>query len=324
MRRREFLTAFGSAAAWPLGAQAQSPRPRRLVGFLHPGRSQIASMRAASFGQGLLAGAGARERLEMVIRIAEEETDQLPGMAAELVSLGVQVIAAVSPSAVQAAYRATRTIPIVAVDLESDPVASGWAESLGRPGGNVSGVFLDLPELSAKCLQLLRETVPDLAKLGVLWDPATGSVPLQALGKVAASLSLGMAVQEVRRTGDFEGAFRAIGPADRSGLLMLPSPLFASNLQLLADLSLEHRLPAITLFPEFARTGGLLAYGPDLTRLFRQAGALTRKILDGADAAEQPIERPARFQLVVNLKTAEALGVTVPTSVLLLADEVIE
>ena len=176
-------------------------------------------------------------------------------MAAELVSLGVQVIAAVSPSAVQAAYRATRTIPIVAVDLESDPVASGWAESLGRPGGNVSGVFLDLPELSAKCLQLLRETVPDLAKLGVLWDPATGSVPLQALGKVAASLSLGMAVQEVRRTGDFEGAFRAIGPADRSGLLMLPSPLFASNLQLLADLSLEHRLPAITLFPEFARTG---------------------------------------------------------------------
>jgi putative ABC transport system substrate-binding protein len=171
---------------------------------------------------------------------------------------------------------------------------------------------------------LLRETVPNLAKLGVLWDPATGSVPLQALGKVAASLSLGMAVQEVRRTGDFEGAFRAIGPADRTGLLMLPSPLFASNLQLLADLSLEHRLPAITLFPEFARTGGLLAYGPDLTRLFRQAGALTRKILDGADAAEQPIERPARFQLVVNLKTAEALGVTVATSVLLLADEVIE
>ena len=187
MRRREFLTAFGSAAAWPLGGQAQSPRPRRLVGFLHPGRSQVASMRAASFGQGLLAGAGARDRLEMVIRIAEEETDQLPGMAAELVSLGVQVIAAVSPSAVQAAYRATRTIPIVAVDLESDPVANGWAESLGRPGGNVSGVFLDLPELSAKCVQLLRETVPDLAKLGVLWDPATGSVPLQALGKVAAS-----------------------------------------------------------------------------------------------------------------------------------------
>jgi putative tryptophan/tyrosine transport system substrate-binding protein len=281
-------------------------------------------MRAASFGHGLLAGSGAREGLEVVTRVAEEENDRLPGMAAELVGLGVQVIAAVSPSAVHAAYRATTTIPIVAVDLESDPVANGWAASLGRPGGNVTGIFLDLPELSAKCLQMLRETVPKLAKLGVLWDPATGSVPLQALEKVTGSLSLEMAVQEVRRAGDFEGAFRTIGSAEGTGLLMLPSPLFTSNLQLLADLSLAHRFPAITLFPEFARTGGLVAYGPDLTRLFRQAGALTRKILEGANAAEQPIERPARFQLVVNLKTAEALGVTVATSVLLLADEVIE
>ena len=180
---------------------------------------------------GLLAGVGTREGLEVVLRIADEETEQLPGMAAELVSLGVQVIAAVSPSAVHAAYRATKTIPIIAVDLESDPVANGWAKSLGHPGGNVTGIFLDLPELSAKCLQMLRETVPKLAKLGVLWDPATGSVPLQALEKVTGSLSLEMAVQEVRRAGDFEGAFRAIGPADGTGLLMLPSPLFTSNLQ---------------------------------------------------------------------------------------------
>ena len=324
MRRREVLVGLGAVLATPLVGQAQtSPLPRR-VGFLHPGRSQVASMRAASFGHGLLAGVGAREGLEVVTRVAEEENDRLPGMVAELVGLEVQVIAAVSPSAVHAAYRATTTIPIVAVDLESDPVANGWAASLGRPGGNVTGIFLDLPELSAKCLQMLRETVPKLAKLGVLWDPATGSVPLQALEKVTGSLSLEMAVQEVRRAGDFEGAFRAIGPAEGTGVLMLPSPLFTSNLQLLADLSLAHRFPSITLFPEFARTGGLLAYGPDLPRLFRQAGALTRKILEGANPAEQPIERPARFQLVVNLKTAEALGVTVATSVLLLADEVIE
>ena len=281
-------------------------------------------MRAASFGHGLLAGVGAREGLELVSRIAEEEIDRLPGMATELVGLGVQALGAVSPSAVHAAYKATRTIPIVAVDLELDPVANGWAASLGRPGGNVTGVFLDLPELSAKCLQMLTETVPKLTKLGVLWDPATGSVPLQALEKVTGSLSLAMVVQKVSGSGDFEGAFRAIGAAEGTGVLMLPSPLFTSNLQLLADLSLAHRFPAITLFPEFARTGGLLAYGPDLPRLFRQAGALTRKILEGASPAEQPIERPARFQLVVNLKTAEALGVTVPTSVLLLADEVIE
>jgi putative tryptophan/tyrosine transport system substrate-binding protein len=324
MRRREVLVGLGAVLATPLVGQAQTAPAQRRVGFLHPGRSQVASMRAASFGHGLLAGSGAREGLEVVTRVAEEENDRLPGMAAELVGLGVQVIAAVSPSAVHAAYKATTTIPIVAVDLESDPVANGWATSLGRPGGNVTGIFLDLPELSAKCLQMLRETVPRLAKLGVLWDPATGSVPLQALEKVTGSLSLEMAVQEVRRAGDFEGAFRAIGPAEGTGILMLPSPLFTSNLQLLADLSLAHRFPSITLFPEFARTGGLLAYGPDLPRLFRQAGALTRKILEGANPAEQPIERPARFQLVVNLKTAEALGVTVATSVLLLADEVIE
>src|SRR5215204_5604792 len=301
MRRREVVVGLGAVLATPLVGQAQTPRPQRRVGFLHPGRSQVASMRAASFGHGLLAGVGTRDGLEVVSRIADEETEQLPGMAAELVGLGVQVIAAVSPSAVHAAYKATTTIPIVAVDLESDPVANGWAASLGRPGGNVTGIFLDLPELSAKCLQMLRETVPKLAKLGVLWDPATGSVPLQALEKVTGSLSLEMAVQEVRRAGDFEGAFSAIGPAEGTGLLLLPSPLVASNLQILADLSLAHRFPSITLFPEFAR-----------------------KILEGANPAEQPIERPARFQLVVNLKTAEALGVTVATSVLLLADEVIE
>jgi putative tryptophan/tyrosine transport system substrate-binding protein len=324
MRRRELLVGLSAVLAMPPVGQAQTPPPQRRVGFLHPGRSQVASMRAASFGHGLLAGSGAREGLEVVTRVAEEENDRLPGMATELVGLGVQVIAAVSPSAVHAAFKATTTIPIVAVDLESDPVANGWAASLGRPGGNVTGIFLDLPELSAKCLQMLMETVPKLAKLGVLWDPATGSVPLQSLEKVTGSLRLEMAVQEVRRAGDFEGAFRAIGRSEGTGVLMLPSPLFTSNLQLLADLSLALRFPSITLFPEFARTGGLLAYGPDLPRLFRQAGALTRKILEGANPAEQPIERPARFQLVVNLKTAEALGVTVATSVLLLADEVIE
>src|SRR5215218_6002013 len=262
MRRREVLVGLGAVLATPLVGQAQtSPLPRR-VGFLHPGRSQVASMRAASFGHGLLAGSRAREGLEVVTRVAEEENDRLPGMAAELVGLGVQAIAAVSPSAVHAAYGATTTIPIVAVDLESDPVANGWVASLGRPGGNVTGVFLDLPELSAKCLQLLQETAPKLTKLGVLWDPATGSVPLQALERVMASLYLPMQVQEVRRAGDFEGAFRAIGQAEGTGLLLLPSPLVASNLQLVADLSLTHRFPAITLFPEFGHAGGLLAYGP--------------------------------------------------------------
>ena len=177
MRRREVVAALGAGLASPLAARAQ-PRPQRRVGFLHPGRSRVASMRAASFGQGLLAAVGAREGLEVVTRIAEGKTEQLPGMAAELVSLGVQAIAAVSPSAVHAAYGATRSVPIIAVDLESDPVASGWAASLGRPGGNVTGIFLDLPELSAKCLQLLRETMPKLTNLAQMRGSSRLSGPL--------------------------------------------------------------------------------------------------------------------------------------------------
>src|SRR4051794_5567845 len=249
-RRRDAIVALGAALAAPFEARAQPAPRRQRVGFLHPGRSTVASMRAASFGQGLLAAVGARERFEVVTRVAEGETDRLPAMAAELVGLGVDAIAAVSPSAMHAAFAATRTVPIVAVDLESDPVASGWAASLARPGGNVTGVFLDLPELSAKCLQLLREAAPKLTRLGVLWDPATGAVPLQALERVTASLDLAMQVREVRRSSGFEGAFRAIGRAEGTGLLLLPSPLVTSNLQLLADLSLAHRFPAITLFPE--------------------------------------------------------------------------
>jgi putative ABC transport system substrate-binding protein len=327
MRRREVIALIGGAVACgsaPPLAGAQPRAKSRRVGFLHPGRSPVVNMRAASFRQGLVAAGGREDAWEFVMRIAEEEVDQLPRMAAELVALEVPAIAAVSPSAVHAAYEATKAIPIIAVDLESDPVRNGWAAGLAHPAGNVTGIFLDLPELSAKCLQLLREAVPALATLDVMWDPATGSVPLDALKTVTGSLGLAMKVHEVRRAADFREAFRAVAKAQGGGVLMLPSPLVSSNLQLLAELTLEHRLPAITLFPEFAQRGGLLAYGPDLATLFRQAGALTRKVLDGASPAELPIERPARFQLMVNLKTAAALGVAVPTSVLLLADEVIE
>jgi putative ABC transport system substrate-binding protein len=282
-------------------------------------------MRAASLREGLLDAAAGRDgAAELVLRIAEENIDHLPRMAAELVALELQAIAAVSPSAVHAAYGATRTIPIIAVDLESDPVRSGWAASLARPDGNLTGIFMDLPELGAKCLQLLRETVPGLSRLKVLWDPATGSVPLDALRSVTSSLGLDMTVHEVRRAADFAGGFRTDARSQSSGVLLLPSPLVTSNLQLIAELGLAERLPTITLFPEFAQKGGLLAYGPDLQALFWQAGALTYKVLAGANPGELPIERPTRFQLAVNLKTAAALSVVVPTSVLLLANEVIE
>ncbi len=210
------------------------------------------------------------------------------------------------------------------MDLESDPVADGWATSLAHPGGNVTGVFLDLPGFSAKTLQLLREAVPSLSRVAVFWLPASGPRQLEAVRSAAAALELTLEVFEVGHPSEFEEAFQAAAKSRASGALMLSAPLFVGNPQILADLALVNRLPAISIFPNFAQKGGLMAYGPDLLELYPQAGVMTRKLLQGASAADLPIERPTRFKLTANLKTARALGVTMPTSILLSADEVIE
>jgi putative tryptophan/tyrosine transport system substrate-binding protein len=325
MRRRAFLAGLaGGAGAWPLAADAQQPRKPR-VGFLHPGQSEYVSLRIVAFREGLGAPGGRGEaEVEIVARMANERFDQLPEMARELVGLGLQAICAVSPPAVRAAQAATRSVPIVAMDLESDPVASGWAASLARPGGNVTGIFLDFPDFTAKCLQLLREALPVLAKLAVLWHPAAGDLQLAAARNAAAALGITVEVFEVSRVADFGAAFRAMAEARAEGVLMLSTPLFGGNPQPLAELALKHRLAAVTIFPEFAEKGGLIGYGPDLQALFAQAGTLTRKALQGAAAADLPVERPSRFKLVANLKTAKAIGLALPTSILLRADEVIE
>jgi putative tryptophan/tyrosine transport system substrate-binding protein len=262
--------------------------------------------------------------IEIVARFADNQLDRLPALAQELVEQGVRAICAAAPAAVAAARRATPVIPIVAIDLESDPVADGWATSLAHPGGNVTGVFLDLPGFSAKTLQLLREAVPGLSKVAVFWLPASGPRQLEAVRSAASALDLTLEVFEVGRPAEFEAAFEAAVKSKASGVLMLSSPLFASNPQALADLALSNRLPAISIFPDFAQKGGLLGYGPDLLELYPQAGLMTRKLLQGASVADLPIERPTRFKLIANLKTASALRLTLPTSILLSADEVIE
>ena len=245
-------------------------------------------------------------------------------MAADLVGQNVQAICAVAPPAVSAAREATSSIPIIAVDLESDPVGKGWAGILARPGGNVSGIFLDLPDFSAKTLQLLREAAPNAARIGGLWHPATGSLQLNAVQKAAVALGVEFDVFEVNRVADFEEAFRAMSQKNVSGVLMLSSPIFSGNPRVLGDLAIRNRLPAINNFPDFAQNGGLIGYGPDLQSLFTQAGLMTREVMQGSTAAGLPVERPTRFKLVTNLKTARMIGVTMPTSLLLLADEVIE
>jgi putative ABC transport system substrate-binding protein len=325
MRRRDFVKLIvGSGSAWPLSVSAQQSKSWR-IGFLHPGQSAVVSNRIVAFREGLIASTRKDAAdAEIIVRLANEQIDRFPAMAMELVQQNVQAICAVSPPAVRAAREATRSIPIVAMDLESDPVANGWAASLAHPGGNVTGIFLDLPGFNAKSLQLLREAVPALTKVAVFWHPVSGNLQLEAVRKVAIALGVTMEMLEVSSPSDFKPAFLAAARSQAGGVLMLSSPLFGGNPQLLADLALQSRLPAINIFPDFAQKGGLIGYGPELQNLFMQAGVLARKVLQGNAVADLPVERPTRFRLVANAVTARALGLTLPTSILVSADEIIE
>jgi ABC-type uncharacterized transport system substrate-binding protein len=326
LRRREFITLLGgAAAAWPLAAYAQQTTKSRKVGVLHPGESTTVNMRVAAIREGLNDPDNRRESSpEIIVRLADGDVSRLPALATDLVNNRVDTIVAVAPAAVQAAAGATTSIPVLAIDLESDPVASGFVRSLARPGGNVTGVFLDFPDFSAKCLQLLIETVPTLSGVGVLWDPTTGALQLKTVETAAQGFGITVQVFEARRAADIAEAFYASDRSRFHGLLLLSSPLFAGNPQLIADLAIKRNLPTISLFPEIARAGGLIGYGPVIQDLFRQVGGMARKVLQGVKVTELPVERPTRFQLVANLKTAKLIGITLPASILLRADEVIE
>jgi len=323
--RRAFLAALGGAAAWPLYARAQSPQKIPEVGFLYTGSASAVPSRIAALAEGLRSkGYVDGRNVAIVTRTADWKPDEYEQLARDLVKRQVRVFFAGGPVVVRYALAATRTIPIVALDLESDPVKSGLVKSIARPGGNLTGLFFDFPEFSAKWLQLLAEAVPGLARLAIFWDPATAPVQLDTVETVAASRGLSGQVFRVQASGELEAAFRSARDQNVQGVLILSSPLFGSNPGALADLALRYRLPAITLFPEFARLGGLIAYGTNLIDLYVQSGALIGKVLDGAKPEDLPVERPSRFQLVVNLKTARSLGIDLPPTLIARADEVIE
>jgi putative ABC transport system substrate-binding protein len=326
MKRRDFITLLGgAAAAWPLASRAQQPASSRKIGLLHPGESTTVSARIVAIREGLNDPDNKRDSgIEIIVRLADGDLSRLPALATDLVNNRVDAIVAAAPPAVQAAAHATTSIPVIALDLESDPVASGFVASLARPGRNVTGVFLDVPDFSAKCLQLLIESVPTLSGIGLLWDPSTGSLQLKAVEAAAQGFGITVQVFEARRAADIAEAFYTLDRSRIQGLLLLSSPLIAGNPQLVADLTIRRNLPTISLFPDIARAGGLLGYGPDLQGLFRQVGAMARKVLQGAKVAELPVERPTRFQLVANLQTARLIGITLPPAILLRADEVIE
>jgi putative ABC transport system substrate-binding protein len=256
-------------------------------------------------------------------RSAYGNPPQFAGSATELVNLNVDVIYANSAPAARAASAATHSIPIVAVDYTNDPVAAGYAESYGRPGHNLTGVFLDAPDFSGKWLELVKAIVPRLSRVAVLWDPSPGAAHLQALQGAARSIGLRLHVLEVRKPDDIEAAFSAF-PARTQALIILPSPMIYGQSARLAELAMKHRMPSISMAAAFTQAGGALSYGPDAASTFEQSAILVAKILAGAKPADLPIERPTKFNFIVNLKTAKAMGLRVPDFVLVRADKVIK
>src|SRR5712692_3160296 len=308
MRRRAFITLLGGAAAWPVAARAQQPigqagkMPR--VGLLMPGPAAHSATILEPFYQGL------------------------HELGAELVALKVDVIVAWSTPAARAAKQATNTLPIIAAVM-ADPVGDELVASLARPGGNITGTTFLGPELVAKRLQLLREIVPGLSRVAALWHPrAYGERTMAGVLKEieVAARTLGMQLQLVPAAGPDEiaGAFSAMTGERAEAFIVLPSPMLFGEHRRIVNLAADNRLPAMYQAREFVDAGGLVSYGTNLNDLFRRTAAYVDKILKGAKPADLPVEQPTNFELVVNLKTANALGLTIPPSLMLRADQVIE
>ena len=246
----------------------------------------------------------------------------LADMAEEMVQQKIDVIVADSAPSTQAAYRATRSIPIVALDFTNDPVAAGYAESYGRGGKNVTGVFLDAPEFAGKWFELLTAVIPRLSRVAVLYDPAPGTAHLRAVESVARARGIQLEVVEVHTPADLERAFTSFQKRPQA-VVVLPAPLTYTHAKRLGELSVKHRLPATAMARRFAEYGGAMSYGPVLRAVYERCGEFVAKILNGSSPSELPIERPAKFELLVNLKTTERLGLKVPEAVMLRADELI-
>jgi putative ABC transport system substrate-binding protein len=274
--------------------------------------------------RGTLAEQGWIEGKNFVFEYPDTHKDPstLDAVAAQLVALEVDVIWAPGAPMVNAIHNATRTIPIVAQDFTSDPVDAGYIRTYARPGGNVTGVFLDAPEFAGKWFELLRALIPDLTRVLVLWDKSVTPTHLRAVERTAKSLGIRTHVLELSKLEDMNRVLSE--PRGRpQAIIILPSPWIYSNSEQLAKLTMKHKLPGTSMARLFADSGGLVAYGPDLASASQRSAALVAKILSGGNPAEIPVEKPSKVSLVVNLKAAKALGITIPDWILLRADEVI-
>ena len=311
-----------SMLATPLTADAQQPQVPRigvLSSFSDPD-PQVAALTQGLRDLGWVEG----QNVAVEYRYANNHLEQFPHLAAELVRLKVDLIVAGGEAGIRAARDATSTIPIVMAN-SGDPVGTGLIASLSRPGGNVTGLSLLAPDLGGKRLELLKETVPKVSRVGVLWNPTNAVKALELNSTEVAARALGVIVTShgVRAPADFDRAFAAIGRERPTALITLADPLTRGHKTQLAEFAAKSRLPMIAETRDFAEAGGLMTYGASLLDLYRRAATYVDKILKGAKPGDLPIEQPTKFELVVNLKTAKALGLTIPQSVLVRADEVI-
>jgi len=322
LKRRALAAAAIAAALASRVATAQGRRPAR-IGYAYVGPPELADARSALILEGLRAS-GYQGEVETILRSTGGDPARLPPVVADIFAQKVSVFIAAGPAALRTARQAANGTPIVAYDFESDPVADGFVQSVARPGGTLTGIFLDVQGFVGKWLEFLRECLPSLSRVALVWDPASGRLQVEALTRIARDLGIATDILEVRARPDYDAAFAKAAEAGVGAAILLSTPMVFAAIRDLAALSLKHRLPTITMFAEFARNGGLMAYGPSVLGATRQAGVMAGRILSGQSPATLPVEQPSIYNLAINLGTAARFGVTVPPTLLARADDVIE
>jgi len=328
MRRRDFTIFLGGAVAWPLAALAQQAKGNtRRIAWLEPGSPESFPARRKAFQQVLReAGYGEGRNLDIDYRYARGKLEKFPALAAEIVALKPECVLAIGVDAIHALRKLAPAIPIVMGTIDADPVKEGFAASLARPGGNVTGMVGIAWELAGKRLELLREIAPKAARVGVIFDPRShaGLAHVTEAQAAARTLNLTLQLLEVREPVDLDEAFHAARDARAEALFVVGIGMVNSHRPRIVALATEARLPAIYSNLDFVGDGGLIAYAPNTVEQFRRAAAYVVKILGGATPGDLPIEQPTKFELIINAKAAKAIKLKIPKSLLLRADQVIE
>jgi putative ABC transport system substrate-binding protein len=327
MKRREFITLIGGTATWPLAARAQQARQVARIGILGTVPENalfaigypvfLAELRKLGFTEG--------QNLIIERRRMDEGASKAFAGAAELIRSNVDVVVAFGPElALKAAVAASQTVPIVMIAVNFDPMAGGYVSDIARPDRNITGVVFRAPELATKQLGLLVEAFPDAKPIAALWEQASAD-QFDAAQRTAQSMHIELRSHKLENLPfDFDTAFHAIAQDGSRMVLVLSGPTFGTQRAHIADLAIKHRLPTMFTFNYYVQAGGLMSYGVDILPIFRRAASFVAKILRGAKPSDLPVEQPTNFEFTLNLKTAKAIGVSVPTSILLRADEVIE